>query len=551
MRTASYTLARRPSGSPATLPPPDAAQAVLDANKTKLQVPGATKAYVGWHFENNWITRQRAIVVLAHRADLQAVQNKLPANISGILIDVRLDPRSTPATPAAATGMLLARPSGTVREEEAVPDVPGEVVFEEPQPTFAGLAAMARKRHVNYVPPTGVSLDPITAKMTLVLHASPEQGWTQLQAFFRGIGKDLIVGMYEFTAPHIESALLKALRGTDKLTLTLDSPPEPPLKREQTVEKTHDDVSGVLKKRLSFAWALAGLGREAPAEAFPTSYHIKVAVKDSNAFWLSSGNWNTSNQPNVDPSDQAALVNAAQTKDRDWHVVCDCPQLAKVFRAYLLQDYATASKAAAAPAAAPLTAMVGAISPPAVLEQEVLAQLTAHTPQTFFPARTITGTIKVKPLLTPDDYRKPILDLIKSAKLRFFMQTQYIHTIAPAQDKGNPNHMDLINALVDLINAGVDVRLITSEFQDHMWIERLQDAGVDAVEHLRIQPHVHNKGMVIDSQTVVVSSQNWSPMGTGDNRDAGLIIYNADAAQYFEQIFLHDWVNMAAAKVLR
>jgi hypothetical protein len=547
LRAASYTLARRPSGAPATLPPPNAAQAVLDANKTKLQVPGATKAYVGWHFVNSWITRQRAIVVLARRVDLQAVQNKLPPSIGGIPIDVRPDPRSTSAGPAAATGMLLAMPSGTVREEEAVPDIPGEVVFEEAQ--LAGLAAMVRKRHVNYVPAPGVTLDPITAKMTLILHASPEQGWTQLQAFLRGIGKDLIVGMYEFTAPHVESALLKALGGSDKLTLTLDSPPEPPNKREQTVEKTHDDLAKSLKKRLSFAWALAGLGREAPAEAFPTSYHIKVAVKDSNVFWLSSGNWNTSNQPNVNPADQAALAAAAQTQDRDWHVVCDCPQLAKVFRAYLLQDYATASKAAAAPAAAPVAAMVEAISPPAI--PEALTQLTAHPPQTFFPARTITGTIKVKPLLTPDDYRKPILDLIKSAKQRFFMQTQYIHTIVPAQDKGNPTHMDLINALVDLINAGVDVRLITSEFQDHMWIERLQDAGVDAVEHLRIQPHVHNKGIVVDSQVVVVSSQNWSPLGTGDNRDAGLIIYNADAAQYFEQIFLHDWVNMAAAKALR
>jgi len=445
--------------------------------------------------------------------------------------------------------MLVAALSGTTREEEAVPVIPGEVVFEEAQPTLAGLAAAARKRHVNYVPPPGASLDPITAKMTLVLHASPEQGWTQLQAFFRGIGKDLIVGMYEFTAPHIESALLKALRGSDKLTLTLDSPPEPPQKREQTVETTRDDLAGALKKRLSFAWALAGLGREAPAEAFPTSYHIKVAVKDSNVFWLSSGNWNTSNQPNVDPSDQAALVNAAHTKDRDWHVICECPQLAKLFRAYLLQDDATAKNAAAAPAA-PLASMA-AMAAPAISEQDVLAQLAAHTPQTFFPARTITGTIKVKPLLTPDDYRKPILDLIKSAKQRFFMQTQYIHTIAPADDKGNPTHMDLIKALVGLINAGVDVRLITSEFQDHMWVERLQDAGVDAVEHLRIQPHVHNKGMVVDSQTVVVSSQNWSPMGTGDNRDAGLIIFNTEAAQYFEKIFLHDWVNMAAAKVLR
>jgi hypothetical protein len=444
--------------------------------------------------------------------------------------------------------MLLTAQPGTVREENAVPEVPGEVVFEEVQPTFAGLAAAARKRHVDYVPPPGVSLDPITAKMTLVLHASPEQGWTQLQSFFRGIAKDLIVGMYEFTAPHIESALLSALRGSDKLTLTLDSPPEPPNKREQTVETTHNDLAAALKKRLSFAWALAGLGREAPAEAFPTSYHIKVAVKDSQALWLSSGNWNTSNQPKVDPSDQAALIAAAHTQDRDWHVICTCPQLAKLFRAYLLQDYATAAKATAAPIA-PLTAMAAG-APPAKTQQEGLAQIVAHTPKTFFPAHSITGTIKVKPLLTPDDYRKPILDLIKSAKRRFYMQTQYIHTVLPAQDKGNPTHMELVTALVDLINGGVDVRLITSEFQDHMWIERLQDAGVDAVEHLRIQPHVHNKGMVIDAQTVVISSQNWSPMGTGENRDAGLIIYNAEAAQYFEQIFLHDWINMAAAKAL-
>jgi hypothetical protein len=548
LRTAAYTLARRPHGSAATLPPPGAAQAVLNANKSKLQAPGATKAYVGWHFENNWITRQRAIVVLARRADLPAVRNRLPANISGVPIDVRPDPRPTRPSPAGGTAMLLAAQTGTVREENAVPEVPGEVVFEEVQPTFAGLAAAAHKRHVDYVPPPGVSLDPITAKMTLVLHASPEQGWTQLQDFFRGIGKDLIVGMYEFTAPHIESALLAALRGSDKLTLTLDSPPEPPNKREQTVETTHNDLAAALKKRLSFAWALAGLGHEAPAEAFPTSYHIKVAVKDSEAFWLSSGNWNTSNQPKVDPSDQAALIAAAHTQDRDWHVICECPQLAKLFRAYLLQDYATAAKATAAPIA-PVAAMAAG-APPAISEQEGLAQIVAHTPITFFPAQSITGTIKVKPLLTPDDYRKPILDLIKSAKQRFYMQTQYIHTVLPAQDKGNPTHMELVTALVDLINAGVDVRLITSEFQDHMWIERLQDAGVDAVEHLRIQPHVHNKGMVIDAQTVVVSSQNWSPMGTGENRDAGLIIYNAEAARYFEQIFLHDWVNMAAAKAL-
>src|SRR5262245_1289142 len=210
---------RRPSGSPATLPPPDAAQAVLDANKSKFQVPGATKAYVGWHFENNWITRQRAIVVLARRPELSAVQNRLPANLSGIPIDVRPDPRPVRPSPAGTAGMLMAAQPGTVREEDAVPEVPGEVVFEQAQPTLAGLAAAVRKPHVNYVPPPGVTLDPITAKMTLVLHISPEQGWTQLQNFFRGIAKDLVIGIYEFTAPHIESAIFTDMLCIERITL--------------------------------------------------------------------------------------------------------------------------------------------------------------------------------------------------------------------------------------------------------------------------------------------------------------------------------------------
>jgi phosphatidylserine/phosphatidylglycerophosphate/cardiolipin synthase-like enzyme len=54
---------------------------------------------------------------------------------------------------------------------------------------------------------------------------------------------------------------------------------------------------------------------------------------------------------------------------------------------------------------------------------------------------------------------------------------------------------------------------------------------------------VHNKGFVIDSKTVVVSSQNFSPAGVHDNRDAGVIIESEDIAPYFEAIFLSDWTN--------
>ena len=46
----------------------------------------------------------------------------------------------------------------------------------------------------------------------------------------------------------------------------------------------------------------------------------------------------------------------------------------------------------------------------------------------------------------------------------------------------------------------------------------------------------------------LVGSQNWSTDGTLYNRDAGVIIEHPDAAQYFQQIFLHDWDHLATQK---
>ncbi|MFM0198306.1 phospholipase D-like domain-containing protein [Paraburkholderia fungorum] len=76
-------------------------------------------------------------------------------------------------------------------------------------------------------------------------------------------------------------------------------------------------------------------------------------------------------------------------------------------------------------------------------------------------------------------------------------------------------------------------------------VEKLVGAGVPS-SVLRRQANVHNKEIVVDGKVVLVSSQNWSADGTLRNRDAGLIIHSADAAAYFEQIFLHDWRYLAS-----
>jgi hypothetical protein len=79
-------------------------------------------------------------------------------------------------------------------------------------------------------------------------------------------------------------------------------------------------------------------------------------------------------------------------------------------------------------------------------------------------------------------------------------------------------------------------------------LEQLQDLGLDVVNNVRLQNNVHNKGVIVDGHRVLVSSQNWSTDGTLYNRDAGLIIEHPDAAVYFQQIFDHDWENLAHQK---
>jgi phosphatidylserine/phosphatidylglycerophosphate/cardiolipin synthase-like enzyme len=69
----------------------------------------------------------------------------------------------------------------------------------------------------------------------------------------------------------------------------------------------------------------------------------------------------------------------------------------------------------------------------------------------------------------------------------------------------------------------------------------MKASGVDLTANISLQSNVHNKGFVVDSQTVVVSSQNFSPAGIRLNRDAGLIIESEGIAKYFGPIFLSDW----------
>jgi phosphatidylserine/phosphatidylglycerophosphate/cardiolipin synthase-like enzyme len=98
--------------------------------------------------------------------------------------------------------------------------------------------------------------------------------------------------------------------------------------------------------------------------------------------------------------------------------------------------------------------------------------------------------------------------------------------------------------MLDRIKHGVDVRIILRDGDTRKMLEALKNKGFD-MKKIKILKGCHNKGIVVDSQVAVVSSQNWSADGVQYNRDAGLILYHPGVAKYFEKIFLYDWDNRA------
>ena len=52
---------------------------------------------------------------------------------------------------------------------------------------------------------------------------------------------------------------------------------------------------------------------------------------------------------------------------------------------------------------------------------------------------------------------------------------------------------------------------------------------------------VHNKGVIVDGEKVLVSSINWGQSSVFKNREAGLIISNPRIGAYYEKIFDFDW----------
>jgi phosphatidylserine/phosphatidylglycerophosphate/cardiolipin synthase-like enzyme len=56
-----------------------------------------------------------------------------------------------------------------------------------------------------------------------------------------------------------------------------------------------------------------------------------------------------------------------------------------------------------------------------------------------------------------------------------------------------------------------------------------------------IFPNIYYKGMIVDNNSVLISSINWNENSVTRNRETGIIIESIDIARFYTNVFFYDW----------
>jgi cardiolipin synthase A/B len=259
-------------------------------------------------------------------------------------------------------------------------------------------------------------------------------------------------------------------------------------------------------------------------DASPAPYrynHGKYVVIDRKSLLITSENFKYSGFP-------PAGING----NRGWGVYLEDPELAE----YFLSVYTTDSHARSV---RPYNGSQGSLE--SISERTYMAD--------FVPEYFVGAT--VHPVISPDTSNQ-ITDLINSAEQSIEIEQAYITN--DSSSRLNP----YLSAAINASRRGVHVRVLLDSYWFNIEQEEDNDEMVGIInrigrsENIPLEARcadltrigvdkIHNKGVIVDGQHVLVSSINWNSISPNFNREAGVIIDHPGVAHYFLEVFENDW----------
>jgi phosphatidylserine/phosphatidylglycerophosphate/cardiolipin synthase-like enzyme len=358
----------------------------------------------------------------------------------------------------------------------------------------------------------------------IVAYCSPESTFAVTKRFFDGARKSILIGIYDFTAPHVKELVLQALARRVKVRLMLD------------IDSA--DEQSLFDELVSLGVAAVpapSCASQHGNKVFRSS-HEKVIVIDDALTFVQSGNYSTNSCPfNVKDGGDPKL----KPGNRDTGLAVHSRQLAAFFTRLLSSDMDLELRAG--PQA------VAAAAPQAFLVEKAPTK----APSRLFTSKTfsLTAPLRIQPVLSPDNYLSVVPALLEKASKSILIEQQYIRAEQP-----HISRLMAAMAKAKARNPGLDVRIVLGKVfsQKDLPNEKKMLQHVAATYGWKLGSniryintdrlvHCHNKMVLIDGIGVLISSQNWSDAAVSENREAGLWLQHKGICQYFSAIFETDW----------
>ncbi|MDD1653245.1 MAG: phospholipase D-like domain-containing protein [Methanomicrobiales archaeon] len=363
------------------------------------------------------------------------------------------------------------------------------------------------------------------SSVTLTAYVSPEGARGVLLGALRNATGEILVSTYEMEDAGIARELAAARQRGTRVEVLLEGGPAGGI-------SPAGRGAGLLLNRSGIPVYLLASTESAHARYRFT--HAKVVVLDGSRSVIGTENLNPTGYPP-----------AGGVGNRGWGVLIDDPETARYFREMFQHDRA------------------GSDILPFTVEGEVQfwewaargdTVPSALAPRTF---RNVT----VRPVLAPDTSFL-IEELIAGANFSVDIEVASIRN--STGDRLNP----YLQAAMEASRRGAGVRILLDgsrygtggkEDNDEM---AAVIAGIARREGLPLEVRlgwpadlgvrsIHNKGVIVDGERVLVSSINWNENSPAFNREAGVILEHPGVAGYYTEAFVQDWNRAAGGPVIR
>jgi len=355
-----------------------------------------------------------------------------------------------------------------------------------------------------------------------IAFVSPDCSREVFSALVMGAEEEILVSIYEFTSPVLSGFLEEAAARGVAVEVLLEGGPVGGIPGEE-----HDVVARLLRSGITVR-TMQGTDLVHSPYRF---LHSKYMVIDRSRVLVTSENFKENGFPE-----------RGVRGNRGWGVALTHPGLAEYLRSVYLHD-----------AGGEWT--VGAVPKAGDPEIPTFGKYPAVFSPYVFEGATVT------PVISPDT-SSLLHPLILNAKRSVDIEMAYI-TNETAQSL-NPFLADAVN----VSRRGIPVRVILDSYYYNTDKEADNDELVDlingmaAAEGLPLEARcaylgpegvekIHNKGVIVDREQVLVSSINWNMNSPTFNREVGVIIHHPGVGEYYSLAFESDWEKAGQKEVGR